>query len=60
MIVVFGYEGFDVFPASETVLADALALSGSGCISATTNFNPAIRDAPYQHASEPIGLRPKD
>jgi len=41
MIEAFGAEGFDVFPASESFLSQALAIGGAGCISATVNVNPA-------------------
>jgi 4-hydroxy-tetrahydrodipicolinate synthase len=41
MIENFAKEGFDVFPASEVFLSDALAIGGAGCISATVNINPA-------------------
>ncbi|MGF6781408.1 dihydrodipicolinate synthase family protein [Paraburkholderia sp. GAS334] len=40
MIRSFGAEGFDVFPASEALLARAVELGGAGCISATANMNP--------------------
>jgi 4-hydroxy-tetrahydrodipicolinate synthase len=41
MIDAFGPAGFDVFPASESLLSNALAIGGAGCISATVNMNPA-------------------
>ncbi|WMT76355.1 dihydrodipicolinate synthase family protein [Bradyrhizobium sp. Ash2021] len=41
MIENFAEEGFDVFPASEIFLSDALSIGGAGCISATVNINPA-------------------
>jgi 4-hydroxy-tetrahydrodipicolinate synthase len=41
MIEAFGDAGFDVFPASESLLSKALAIGGAGCISATVNVNPA-------------------
>ena len=41
MIDSFGRDGFDVFPASESLLSKALAIGGAGCISATVNVNPA-------------------
>ena len=41
MIDAFGHAGFDVFPASESLLSKALAIGGAGCISATVNVNPA-------------------
>jgi 4-hydroxy-tetrahydrodipicolinate synthase len=40
MIRNFGRDGFDVFPASEALLAKALEIGGAGCISATANMNP--------------------
>jgi 4-hydroxy-tetrahydrodipicolinate synthase len=42
MIENFAKEGFDVFPASEVFLSDALSIGGTGCISATVNVNPAM------------------
>lgn len=41
MIDAFATEGFDVFPASESMLSRALPIGGAGCISATVNMNPA-------------------
>ena len=41
MIEAFGDAGFDVFPASESLLSNALAIGGAGCISATVNVNPS-------------------
>jgi 4-hydroxy-tetrahydrodipicolinate synthase len=41
MIENFAKEGFDVFPASEVFLSDAISIGGAGCISATVNINPA-------------------
>ncbi|KWR90727.1 dihydrodipicolinate synthase family protein [Cupriavidus sp. IDO] len=40
MIDQFSSSGFDVFPASESLLSKALPLGGAGCISATVNVNP--------------------
>lgn len=40
MIDQFSSSGFDVFPASESLLSKALPLGGAGCISATINVNP--------------------
>jgi 4-hydroxy-tetrahydrodipicolinate synthase len=40
MIRTFGTEGFDVFPASEALMARAVEIGGAGCISATANMNP--------------------
>lgn len=37
----FAGAGFDVFPASESLLSVALPTGGAGCISATVNMNPA-------------------
>jgi 4-hydroxy-tetrahydrodipicolinate synthase len=41
MIDNFAGDGFDVFPASESMLSKALPLGAAGCISATVNMNPA-------------------
>ena len=41
MIDNFAADGFDVFPASESLLSKAMPLGGAGCISATVNMNPA-------------------
>jgi 4-hydroxy-tetrahydrodipicolinate synthase len=41
MIENFAKDGFDVFPASEVFLSDAISIGGAGCISATVNINPA-------------------
>ena len=41
MIDNFATAGFDVFPASESLLSQALPIGGAGCISATVNMNPA-------------------
>ena len=40
MIESFSSSGFDVFPASEVFLTDAIKIGGKGCISATVNINP--------------------
>lgn len=40
MIESFSSSGFDVFPASEEFLKDAIKIGGRGCISATVNINP--------------------
>ena len=40
MIRNFASAGFDVFPASESLLSKALAIGAAGCISATVNMNP--------------------
>ena len=47
MIDAFATSGFDVFPASETLLSKSLAVGGAGCISATVNVNPAGIRAVY-------------
>jgi 4-hydroxy-tetrahydrodipicolinate synthase len=41
MIEGYAADGFDVFPASESLLSKALPLGAAGCISATVNVNPA-------------------
>jgi 4-hydroxy-tetrahydrodipicolinate synthase len=48
MIETFGSNGFDVFPASESLLSKALAIGAAGCISATVNVNPAGIHAVYE------------
>jgi len=48
MIDNFAKDGFDVFPASESLLSKALALGAAGCISATVNMNPAGIHAVYE------------
>ena len=40
MIENYASSGFDVFPASETYLSQAVSIGGKGCISATVNANP--------------------
>ncbi len=60
MIGEFARDGFDVFPASEAFLTDAVALGGAGCISATANVNPAMLDTLYRHANEPADTQLKD
>jgi 4-hydroxy-tetrahydrodipicolinate synthase len=47
MIDAFATGGFDVFPASESLLSKSLAIGGAGCISATVNVNPAGIRAVY-------------
>jgi 4-hydroxy-tetrahydrodipicolinate synthase len=47
MIENFGKDGFDVFPASESLLSKGLAIGAAGCISATVNMNPAGIHALY-------------
>lgn len=41
MIDNFAADGFDVFPASESLLSAAMPIGAAGCISATVNMNPA-------------------
>jgi 4-hydroxy-tetrahydrodipicolinate synthase len=41
MLDNFAKDGFDVFPASESLLSKAMPLGAAGCISATVNMNPA-------------------
>jgi len=41
MIDNFAAGGFDVFPASESFLSQAMPIGAAGCISATVNMNPA-------------------
>jgi 4-hydroxy-tetrahydrodipicolinate synthase len=41
MIDHFAQDGFDVFPASESLLSRSMPIGGAGCISATANINPA-------------------
>jgi 4-hydroxy-tetrahydrodipicolinate synthase len=48
MIEAYGAGGFDVFPASESLLSKALAIGGAGCISATVNMNPSGIHALYE------------
>jgi len=48
MLDNFAKDGFDVFPASESLLSKALPLGAAGCISATVNVNPAGIHAVYQ------------
>lgn len=52
MIEHFAKEGFDVFPASEVFLSDALPIGGAGCISATVNINPAAISALFRALDE--------
>lgn len=48
MIETFAAGGFDVFPASESMMSKALPLGAAGCISATVNMNPAGIHQLYQ------------
>jgi 4-hydroxy-tetrahydrodipicolinate synthase len=47
MIDNYARGGFDVFPASESLLSKSLAIGGAGCISATVNMNPSGIHALY-------------
>jgi 4-hydroxy-tetrahydrodipicolinate synthase len=47
MIDQFAADGFDVFPASESLLSRAMPVGAAGCISATVNVNPAAIRALY-------------
>lgn len=40
MIDNFAESGFDVFPASESLMSRSMPIGGAGCISATANLNP--------------------
>jgi 4-hydroxy-tetrahydrodipicolinate synthase len=55
MIDNFAKDGFDVFPASESLLSKALPLGAAGCISATVNMNPAGIHAVYEQWHTPLG-----
>lgn len=55
MIDNFAKDGFDVFPASESLLSSALPLGAAGCISATVNMNPVGIHALYQGWRTPQG-----
>jgi 4-hydroxy-tetrahydrodipicolinate synthase len=48
MLEAFAKDGFDIFPASESTLSQALPLGAAGCISATVNLNPAGIRAVYE------------
>ncbi len=48
MLDSFASDGFDVFPASESLLSRAMPLGAAGCISATVNMNPAGIRAVYE------------
>jgi 4-hydroxy-tetrahydrodipicolinate synthase len=48
MIEGYARGGFDVFPASESLLSKALPIGAAGCISATVNMNPAGIHALYE------------
>jgi 4-hydroxy-tetrahydrodipicolinate synthase len=55
MIDAFGSSGFDVFPASESLLSKTLAIGGAGCISGTVNVNPSGIRAVYDQWSTAKG-----
>jgi 4-hydroxy-tetrahydrodipicolinate synthase len=55
MLDEFAQDGFDVFPASESLLSRALPLGAAGCISATVNVNPAGIRALYDGWNTPQG-----
>ena len=55
MLDNFAKDGFDVFPASESLLSKALPLGAAGCISATVNVNPAGIRAVYEGWSSAKG-----
>jgi 4-hydroxy-tetrahydrodipicolinate synthase len=55
MLDAFAKDGFDVFPASESTLSQALPLGAAGCISATVNLNPAGIRAVYDNWDKPQG-----
>jgi 4-hydroxy-tetrahydrodipicolinate synthase len=48
MLTTFSDNNFDVCPASETFLPEAIELGGAGCISATANVNPSVWSAVRQ------------
>lgn len=55
MLDEFAQDGFDVFPASESLLSAALPLGAAGCISATVNLNPAGIRAVCENWNQPQG-----
>jgi 4-hydroxy-tetrahydrodipicolinate synthase len=57
LLVHFARDGFDVFPASESLLSKALPLGAAGCISATVNLNPAGIRALYERWNTKEGPR---
>jgi 4-hydroxy-tetrahydrodipicolinate synthase len=57
MLDAFAKDGFDVFPASESTLSQALPLGAAGCISATVNLNPAGIRAVYEKWKTPEGAQ---
>ncbi|MFD1557478.1 dihydrodipicolinate synthase family protein [Paraburkholderia silviterrae] len=54
LLTTFSDDGFDVFPASEALLLDALKLGAAGCISGTANVNPVMLSTLYRMAHEPV------
>lgn len=56
LLTTFSDNTFDVFPASETFLLEALKLGGAGCISATANVNPSVLSALYRLADDPVSV----
>ena len=57
MLDAFAKDGFDVFPASESTLSQAMPLGAAGCISATVNLNPAAIRAVYEKWNTPEGAQ---
>jgi 4-hydroxy-tetrahydrodipicolinate synthase len=57
MLDAFAKDGFDVFPASESTLSQALPLGAVGCISATVNLNPSGIRAVYEKWNTPEGAQ---
>jgi 4-hydroxy-tetrahydrodipicolinate synthase len=55
MLHEFAKDGFDVFPASESTLSQALPLGAAGCISATVNLHPTGIRALFEGWSTPEG-----
>jgi len=53
MIDNFAGDGFDVFPASESLLSAAMPIGAAGCISATVNINPSGIYRLYQGCDGP-------
>lgn len=57
MIDNFAKDGFDVFPASESLLTKGMQIGAAGCISATVNMNPAAIHAVYEGWNSPQGAQ---
>ena len=55
MIDNYANDGFDVFPASESILSKAHPLGAAGCFSAPVNMNPAGIHAVFQKWNTPEG-----